>query len=563
MNNLSKQSIARTILRKPVTYLLLISTIGILLVNTGSLNSIDTLSRLQVTHSLWMNVPQVREDDNGWQGYAAIGRDGKKYVTWGLGQSLVMLPADIISHKLTDGTKLSENVLEKIRVGIVAYLTFIPINILSIIISFNLLKTSGFDNKKSIYGTLGLLFCTTFLPYAQTHQENSLLFLTTSIGYLLNLKWIISNSSLLLFLGACALGFNILIRVPAAIDIFSVFIFTIAVLIMQAKIKNCNLYCLKKRIWRYLLVCVPTYLVFLGLDRLYHWMRFNSLTGTYTSIWAEQMKQINPTLPTSFPFNIPFEVGFFGFLFSPDRSVFLFNPLLVIVLVLSLKYWQKISYVVKALLLSLIFMLFADILVYAKWFLWGGAGAWGPRYVTTPMQLLSLLSIPLLIQLHPFIKKGLERIFYKIIVLLSCLVQVSSVILDFNLELTQEAASQQPLLVIAQRLINLVAIWTGNFRKWGLMPDNISSAAAQHFITPRFMPWTISSEIPKLSYLLQLVWFIGIVVLIILVATFMETTSYKVIDYESEKRSEFVPKLRRVLISISRIFITKRDKLLK
>ena len=188
---------------KSVTYPALITAITTILISTGSLNSIDTLHRLQVTRSLWTDAPQVIEevlpDDvankstafRGTVTYSVIGRDQKRYVTWGIGQSLVMLPADIMAQTLIDKISPEQRVVGETKaeisaqsqpqyshpqpkvVGIISYLTFPLINVLAIIASFYLLKNLEFTTSQSIYGALSLLFCTTFLHYSQTHQENN------------------------------------------------------------------------------------------------------------------------------------------------------------------------------------------------------------------------------------------------------------------------------------------------------------------------------------------------------------------------------------------------------
>jgi len=163
----------------PVTHLVVITTLTVFLIGSGSLNSMDTLNRLQVTRSLWTKAPQVLETNEDYKVFSAIGRDGNRYVTWGIGQSLVMLPVDIFAHSLTKALKLSEANSNKLTNGVVSYLTFPLINILAIVASFDLLKKLDFNTKQSTYGALSLLFCTSFLHYSQTHQENSLDFLMT------------------------------------------------------------------------------------------------------------------------------------------------------------------------------------------------------------------------------------------------------------------------------------------------------------------------------------------------------------------------------------------------
>ena len=85
----------------PTIQLLLIVTITTLLISTGSLYSSDADHRLLVTHSLWMHgSPQVDNYANE-KLFVVIGKNGAKFVPWGIGQSLTMLPVDIIAHKLT------------------------------------------------------------------------------------------------------------------------------------------------------------------------------------------------------------------------------------------------------------------------------------------------------------------------------------------------------------------------------------------------------------------------------------------------------------------------------
>jgi hypothetical protein len=515
------------ILIKPGLWLSLITTLCVFLIGTGSLNSWDTYNRLQVTHSLWMNVPQVKEEDARTdQLYIVKGKDGNNYATWGIGQSLVMLPADIMSHQLTSKIDKPAALLDKIRAGMVAYLTFVPINVFSIVISFLFLRDLGFNNKRSIVGALTLLFGTSFLAYAQTHQENSLLFAIALSGYVLSLKWVLTGSKLMLLLSALALGFGLLVRVSGIIDIGAVFLFVMLSLYFKAKSENYRWPLLKKRILEYVFISGLVYLFFLGVDRIYHWSRFGTLLGTYSSIWAQQFKATHPDLPPSFPFSTPFEVGFFGALFSPERSMFMFNPLLIITLILSIKYWRKINITIGAFILANTFLSIAYISAYAKWFMWGGASSWGPRYLTTPMQLLSFLSIPLLIQFYPDLVSSLEKIFYKIVCGLSVLIQLSSVTIHYGLEHSQAEYFHKPIFGVVQRFVNLVAILTGNFEKWGLMPYNISAEETHTFLILRFLPWTISGQVPSLvSNGLKIAWLGGSIFLIWLVLIFLKNIS--------------------------------------
>jgi hypothetical protein len=145
----------------------------------------------------------------------------------------------------------------------------------------------------------------------------------------------------------------------------------------------------------------------------------------------------------------------------------------------------------------LIFLLLSNISFYATWYDGQGGAAWRPRFATVPTQLLSLLSIPRLVQVWFSIKTKFEKIAYKLIIFISILIQLSSVILDYNLESSQISILPRPVFVIVQRFINLAAIWTDNLENWRLKPSNISSLEIQKFTTPVFFPWNAADKLPS------------------------------------------------------------------
>src|SRR5712691_411922 len=61
------------------------------LVQSGELGSIDTALRLQTTHSFWTSASLVLPED--YSEIGLVGRAGRIYVPYGIGQSLLMLPS--------------------------------------------------------------------------------------------------------------------------------------------------------------------------------------------------------------------------------------------------------------------------------------------------------------------------------------------------------------------------------------------------------------------------------------------------------------------------------------
>src|SRR6266850_7176328 len=84
--------------RDPVVLLAVVAGLIALVVQSGDLDSIDTARRLQTTHSFWTSAPPVLPND--YPEFGLRGRGGKIYAWYGIGQSLLMLPADIVGTGL-------------------------------------------------------------------------------------------------------------------------------------------------------------------------------------------------------------------------------------------------------------------------------------------------------------------------------------------------------------------------------------------------------------------------------------------------------------------------------
>ena len=63
-------------------------------VQSGELGTSDTQHRLNATHALWTSSPPVFPDE--YPEFGVHGRGGKLQTWYGIGQSLLMLPQDIV-----------------------------------------------------------------------------------------------------------------------------------------------------------------------------------------------------------------------------------------------------------------------------------------------------------------------------------------------------------------------------------------------------------------------------------------------------------------------------------
>src|SRR5450631_531789 len=126
-----------------------------LIVQPGELGSVDTARRLQATHWLWTSAPAVPPAD--YPAFGLKGRNNQIYPWYGIGQSLVMLPPDIVAAGLMRAIpKLGR--FEDLRGLVVSYTVSTVLCVLTILMAFRFLKLLDFTENEATAGVLALLF---------------------------------------------------------------------------------------------------------------------------------------------------------------------------------------------------------------------------------------------------------------------------------------------------------------------------------------------------------------------------------------------------------------------
>jgi len=167
--------------RDPVFLLCLTAGLLAFVVQSGELGTADTMHRLQTTHWLWTSQPQVFA--NEYPEFGLHGRNGKIYSWYGIGQSLLMLPADLIATWISQWHVFASYQDDPaVRSILVSYSTNILINVLTAWIAFRFLRQLRFSVNETVAGVLALMFCTTHLHYTQNMQENNYIMLLTFVG---------------------------------------------------------------------------------------------------------------------------------------------------------------------------------------------------------------------------------------------------------------------------------------------------------------------------------------------------------------------------------------------
>lgn len=468
---------------------LLCITAGLLafVVQSGELGTADTMHRLQTTHWIWTSEPQVFP--NEYPEFGLHGRNGQLYSWYGIGQSLLMLPADLVGTWISHWSIFSRYTDDPaVRSIVVSYSTSILVNVLTALIASRLLRQLQFSMRESILGVLALLFCTTHLHYTQNMMENNYIMLLTLVGFSFQYRWLRTGSTKTLLWGTAALGLNLLTRLTTVLDIVGVDIFLFLVLWFQgARLRG-----IWSRLVAYCKIAIPVYAAFLLLDRVYQFYRFGSLTNTYVSIFAKEQRLQDPTLPANFPWSTPFWQGFLGPLFKPEKSIFLFDPLLIVALALLIILWKRLSAEIRAYGVGSFSLLLAYICFYARYTYWAGDFAWGDRYVSTSVELATLLAVPLLLRYRESLGTWIWRTGFALIAS-SLIIQLASLTFWLPLEIYQMETLGHPTFVIALRFKNIAAFAVGKMGAWGLNNESMTQDPWDyiHITTWNFLPFLL------------------------------------------------------------------------
>lgn len=415
------------------------------LVNPGNLGTVDTTRRLQVARWIRAGEPPVRTDDPT---AGPVGRNGIRYLPTGIGQSLVLVPFDALASG-TIGRWVGRFGLDPARRAqvielAVALLMQWFLTACLLILAYEVLRVFDFSSQVSAAGAIALLFGTTVLAYVQAAQENLLLLTLALLMLLAILRFRAEPQTGWAVLAGAASGFALLTRMTS--------FFETAVLAGYGFVGTSQRKVLA-------LGFFPPILAALIFDRWYQYYRFGSVFSTYIGVTQSQLRPQGT--PENYYFSYPFWKGFWGALFSKDKSILLFDPLLVVLIVLVVWKWPVLSRELRTALSLLCLLALIYIVAAAKYVAFGGDVAWGDRYVLLPVQLLCLFSVPLLLARSETLSPGRKpelpagaRYALWSIAVGAVLLQVTSTVIAPNLEVEQRKLGFDRG-VIVNRAINL------------------------------------------------------------------------------------------------------------
>ena len=228
---------------------------------------------------MWTSEPQVFPSE--YPEFGLHGRGGRLYSWYGIGQSLLMLPADVAGTWISRWPMFAGYGDDPgVRSIVVSYSTSILLNVLTALVSFRLLRQLRFSVREAVLGVLALMFCTTHLHYTQNLMENNYILLLSLTGFSFQYDWLRTGSKRALLMGCAAFGLNLLTRVTTGLDLMAGGVFLLLVLRFE-RVRGQELW---PRLVTYCKIAAPVYLFFLMVDRLYQFFRFDRYQHLYIGV---------------------------------------------------------------------------------------------------------------------------------------------------------------------------------------------------------------------------------------------------------------------------------------
>ena len=348
----------------------------------------------------------------------AIGVDGKRYAVSGLGQSLCLLPFAGLGLILEKVTPISSDVLDLLAQFLASVILFPAMGAAAVWVFYRLVLSLGYKEKTSLIAASVLGFATMHFHYSVNTQEQSQVALLLVLAILLMVKYYRQRRIVYMWLFCVVLGICFLFRPSSVFVVLPIYLVAVSGEILASEKTS---WARQAGKWLAASVCgIGSFLVFLGW---YNYARFGSVfesgygLSTATSLGGHGLFESSP-LPT-----------LAAMLFSPGKSIFLYNPVLLLFPLCIYGFYRRHKVVALAITAAII----SNFVFHSFFTAWAGDYAWSIRY---QVPVLPFLILPMVVLLGTPVKT-MKKILVISLVSISCVIQLASVVYNFNLEFVQ------------------------------------------------------------------------------------------------------------------------------
>ena len=348
----------------------------------------------------------------------AVGADGKRYAVSGIGQSLCLVPFTALGLLLEKAGPLGADIADLTAQFLTSLVLFPAIGAAGVWVFYRLALLLGSSRRISLVAAALLGCATMYFHYSVNTQEQSQTALLLTAAILFILLYRQRRRSIYAWLFCAVLGMCLLFRPSSAPEVLAIYLVAVA-----GDMSAPEATALRKRLLNWFAASICGLGGFIVIVGWYNYVRFGSVfelgygPSASTSLGGHRLFESSP-LPT-----------LAAMLFSPGKSIILYNPVILLSVLGVLGFCRR-----HKLLALVIFPAVVVNLVFHSFFTaWAGDYAWSVRY---QVPMLPFLILPIVVLLSRPMKAVMKALVVSL-VSISCVIQVASVVYNFNLEFSQ------------------------------------------------------------------------------------------------------------------------------
>jgi len=377
----------------------------------------DTELRWSVSRQILRHGDFSLEDQVETRNYA-VGVDGKRYSFSGLGQPLCLLPFAGIGLILERVTPIGPGTLDLMAQFLASVILFPAIGAAAIWFFYRLALSLGYSQRNSLLAAAVLAFATMHFHYSVDTQEQTQESLLLVLAILFMVKYYQQGRFIYAWLFCVLLGICLLFRPASVVTVLPLYLIAAGNEVLKADKKN-----ISKTAGKWLIAGVLGTGGFITICGWYNYVRFGSVFETgyalsiATSLGGHKLFESSP-LPT-----------LAAMLFSPGKSIFLYNPVLLLFPLCAYGFYHRYKMVALAIFSAIL----NSFIFHSFYTAWAGDYAWSIRY---QVPLLPFLVLPLVVLFSRPMRTAVKILVISLI-LVSSVIQAASVVYNFNLEFVQ------------------------------------------------------------------------------------------------------------------------------
>ena len=377
----------------------------------------DTEIRWSIARQIIRGRGIALEDSIKTRNYA-VGTDGRRYSFYGIGQSISILPLTAVGLAMEKVARINPRTADLSAQFLTSVIFFPAIGATLVWLFYRLVLSLGYKKRAAVISCAVLAFATMNFHYSVSTQEQTQVGLLLVLAVLLMVKFYREQRFVYAWLFCVVLGMCLIFRPASAVMVFPVYVVAAVSDAFRSDKKNSP-----RVIAKWLLAGVLGTAGFIVACGWYNYARFGSVfesgypLGMATGLGGHKMfeSELLPTLA--------------AMLFSPGKSIFLYNPVLLLLPFCFYSFYRKH----KAVTVAVSFAVIANFILSGFYTPWAGDYAWSIRY---QVAILPFLVLPLVELFNRSLKNAAKTVIISIIAV-SCVIRAASLVYNFNLEFVQ------------------------------------------------------------------------------------------------------------------------------